>query len=283
MLVEQRMVWLDLNDVSTDADILSFGDEGCITPFLDVANHWYDFLKVLEKGVRIKMILPRVSQKELSPVINLLQKILALKRNIEFVLNDWGVLFFLSKIDTSVIIHLGRQICRTLLDCPWHDEVLMNETSTIKKIISSHPYEDKERLMLLKKNCVHGLEINAFQEEYSFEIFSNENIETAVNSDSYLLTCGNTCLIKRAFPDMSCPEVCGEKVDITMSGKWLSFFEHSMPLTKYERALLSGMSVIGKKVLLPQKMNVEQLISCGADVIITSHKYKVEYLRRIQS
>lgn len=283
MLIEQRIKWLDIDVISSEADIVGLGDESCIYPFLNINAHWCDFLRVLESDFRIKIILPRVSQNELSEVLNLLQKMIALKRNIEFVLNDWGILFFLTHIDSSVTVHIGRQICRTLLDCPWHDEILQNETQAIRKIISSHPFSDIERLTLLKKNGVQGLEMNAIFSKDLFEFFSEQNMETAADGDSYLLTCGKVCLIRRIMADKPCQNICNNKVDIAMSGKWLNSFEHTKPLSSYEKTLLRGMSISGRKVILPQKIDAKELISCGVDVIITSNKHKVEELRRIQS
>lgn len=283
MLLEQRMSWLDLEAVCPEVDIVSVGNESCMKPFLKIDKQWNDFLKLIDSELRVKVVLGRVAQSELEDTLCLLQKMLALQRNIEVVLNDWGIIHFCAHDNHLAKIHIGRQLCRSISDCPWYKEIVDNETTEIREIIESHPFSDIDRMRTLRELRIQGLEINSVLSKETVDLLLETEMEIAINCDEYLLTCGRTCLSKRIIKDMSCEKECDQNINIIPSGKWLSYFENAKPFSTYEKMLLKDMSIKGKRVLLPQKMDIKELINCKADVIVTSKQEKINYLRRIIS
>lgn len=280
MLIEQRINWLNIDDVSRDIDIISIGNESCISPFYFIEKNWKEFLELTQYNLRIKIVLPRVSQKDLSSTINLLKKIGSLQRNIEFVLNDWGIVFLCVKHLQKIRIHIGRQLCRSLLDCPWKNEILNNESPTMQSTISSHPYDDLQRLDKLKAQGVYGIEFNSMPQINEYHTFAKAQIETAINCDSYLLTCGRTCLVKRIVEE-ECLNICDMQFHIIPSGKWIGYFDNQKPFDEYEKSMLNGMSVYGKSVLLPQRNEIKDIILSGVNVIITSDRNKIDLIRSV--
>lgn len=279
MLIEQRMNWLNIGNVSKKIDILSIGNESCIFPFFFIEQNWEDFLKLITLDLRIKIVLPRISQNELSPTIKLLKKIWSLQRDIEFVLNDWGVIFFCTQHLRRVNIHIGRQLCRSLIDCPWGNEILENENQTIQQMISSHPYDDLSRLNKIKEQGVYGIEFNSMPWIYEYHTFEEAKVETAINCDSYLLTCGKTCLAKRIVEKEECLKLCDMQFDITPAGKWMGYCKNRKAFDEYEKNLLNGMSIHGKSVLLPQRTEIKNIVLSGISVIISSDESRICLIR----
>lgn len=272
MLIEQRLMWIDKieNHLSSDADIISFGSESCITPFLDINDHWIAFIGLFDIGKRVKIVTPRITQNELTDTVNLLRKIITLHRTVDIVVNDWGLLQFCSEYSDYLNIHIGRQLCRSLLDCPWYQEILENESIDVRDIIASHPYKNIERIKMLQVRGMKGLELNALFQSFDFQPIIDLNIEIAAHCDTYLLTCGPTCLVKRIIPNKACQVICEENFQLKPSGKWLNYFENQEPFSDYEKSMINGLSLSGKKVTLPQKVGIDGILSCGVNVLITT-------------
>lgn len=246
MKIEERVTWLNKIDMLSHADIISIGSEGCVVPVLDINNHWDLFLKILGLDNRVKIVTPRVSQSEISDVINLLDKIIALRRRLDVVVNDWGVFHYLYSKD-CFNIHIGRQLCRSLSDCPWHEEILNNEETSTQKIIK--PFSINRRNLI--DAGIFGIELNGIPSDMVFEGL-DKKIEIAIHEDDYILSCGRTCLIKKIYPFNNCYDICDKKVPITPTGKWMSYFESNVPMSSYEAELLSNVSLNGKKVVRSQ-------------------------------
>jgi hypothetical protein len=282
MLIEQRLTWVDqvVTNRSRNADIISFGSESCVIPFLDINNHWEVFLSLIDLGIRLKLVTPRISQSELPDTIHLLHKIIALRRPIDIVLNDWGIMQFCFQNKDRFNIHVGRQLCRSLLDCPWHREILDNESSDVGEIIASHPFSNMGKIKSLHIQGVKGLELNALSRSFNLQTVIDLDLEIAVQYETYLLTCGRTCLTKRIVPDRECRNLCEGIFQLEPSGKWLNYFENRDAFNGYEKTMLSGLAVNGKKVTLPQKANIDDMLSCSANVVIATQTNTINLLRR---
>ena len=281
MLLEQRINWLNLENISTDVDIISIGNEGCIIPFLHIEKCWDNFLKLTELPKRVKVVLPRIAQDNLTITINLMKKIWSLQRNVEVVLNDWGIVFFCVQHLCDIKIHIGRQLCRSLLDCPWKNEIINNETNSVQRIISSHPYNDISRLNRLKHIGIYGIEFNAIPYFDESNAFKMAQIETSIDGKTYLLTCGKNCLTKRIIDNRDCLEICDSHLDILPMGKWLGYFDNDKAYSEYEAGLLKGLRVKGKSVLLPQNDGMNKIISSGINAIIVHDTSTIKEIRSI--
>lgn len=281
MLIEQRLIWVDQVEDrhSFDVDIISFGSESCVTPFLDINNYWDAFLGLLDQGIRLKVVTPRIAQNELSDTINLLQKIMTLRRQIDIVVNDWGILQLCLEHNDYINVHIGRQLCRSLFDCPWHQEILDNENAEAGEIIASHPYSDMGKIKSLHTQGVKGLELNALSRSFDLNPIADLNLEIAVHYETYLLSCGRTCLSKRIVPKKDCHDICQENFLLEPVGKWLNYFENREPFNNYEKSMLTGLAINGKKVTLPQKAGIDDMLTCGANVLIAIQNRTINYIK----
>ena len=269
MKIEERRTWMNGFDTFTDADIISFGSESCVVPVLDIYNHWDLFLKILKLDIRIKIVTPRVSQSEIADVINLLNKIVTLRRKIDLVVNDWGLFYYSYHNKNCFNIHIGRQLCRSLIDCPWHQEIMDNEVPSTQRIIKTYPFNGNNAA----DAGIFGVELNKVSNDIIFDHF-DEKIEIAIHEDDYILTCGRTCLIKKIYPRKSCYDICDHKVHIDPVGKWLNYFDRNVPMTNYEKALLSNIALNGKKIVKPQE-NFNTIFSKNSKNIVLI-KYQKE-------
>ncbi|MCL2050374.1 MAG: hypothetical protein FWG91_01385 [Lachnospiraceae bacterium] len=282
MLLEHRIIWIDkiTKKHLSEADIISIGSESCVIPLTNIDSNWDFFMALSGMGKRLKIVTPRISQCDLKKTIKLIEKIISLRKAIEIVANDWGILYYCIEHKDLIGLHIGRQLCRSLFDCPWYQEILENESEDMANIISSHPYCSNEKIRTLYKMGIKGIEINAISQRFDFEPLRNNNIEVAIHYDDYLLSCGRECLAKKIIPDKNCKEICEDNFALYPSGKWLDYFDTKKPFNNYEKSMLAGLSLSGKKVILPQKIDIKTISFSETDTIIKTQKGKYDQTNR---
>ena len=275
MKIEYRVTWIDTlgSKQIPPVDIISIGSESCLFPLL-TQNLIKAMADIKSKGVTLKLVTPRVRQHNIHRVIDLLQSIQREGIPLEIVVNDWGLFYYCSQITNIFHIHIGRQLCRSLLDCPWNKEILSNETEFVGQAISGHPYSDQDRWEYLSHSGVIGIEINAAGSDIqAFKRLEKHGLHVALHDNEYLLSCGSVCLAKRLEPSMPCQELCGKRFLAEPLGKWHNSFDNKVHFTPYEQSLLQGMQIQGKKVLLPQKVSPETLYYI--DTLIIGNENKI--------
>lgn len=270
MKLEYRFNWVDDWNPETckTSDILSIGSESCPIPLFQ-ENLVDAITAIIRKGIPIKLVTPRVTQKDIQKVLSVLLEIKKRGLSIDIVINDWGLFFYCSQWRESFRMHIGRQLCRSLLDCPWHEEIVQNEKESVRQIISEHPYTDSERLDFLRQKGVVGVELNAVDRgALTTERIKAAGLQLAFHCEEYLLSCGAVCLAKRLEPDIPCKELCKKKYKAQPHSKWLNSFDSQIPFTDYEISLLEGLQIRGNTVTLPQKRPLQPLD--GVDTLITT-------------
>lgn len=269
---EYRYTWIDQisNRSMGEADIVSFGSEGCLVPVLHIDRCWPLFLTLLEKKERLKIVTPRISQNELRNVIDLLDRIFALNIPLDIVINDWGILKYCSIRKSVFKIHIGRQLSRSLVDCPWHDEILRNEKIGVQEIMKEHPFNSTRWIKTFEEIGVVGIELNSLERGMNLNFLFGSNMEVSIHEKNYLVTCGRTCLAQKMVQNVPCHELCDKQYELVLAGKWCNVFQSQDEVSEYEKGLLNGLSVSGKKVLLPQKLSFEEICACGVNVMINS-------------
>lgn len=274
---EYRYTWIDQipDDGVKEADILSFGSESCIIPVLHIERCWSLFLSLIEKEKCLKIITPRIAQSEIKEIIDLIDRIFDLDISIDIVINDLGLLKYCSTRNNVFNIHIGRQLSRSLVDCPWHEEILKNEEIDVQEIMRGHPFNSENLIRILKGRGVRGIELNSLEGGMNLQSLRECDMELSIHEKNYLITCGRTCLAKRILQGVSCYELCDKQFELTLTGKWLSVFQNQNEVSDYERKILDGLSMRGKEVILPQTLSLSEMCSCGVDVIILSKTNKI--------
>ena len=270
MKLEYRFGWVDEWNPETciTSDILSIGSESCLVPLFQ-ENLVDAITAMIKKGMPIKLVTPRVAQKDIQKVLSILLEIKKRGLSIDIVINDWGLFFYCSQWQETFRMHIGRQLCRSLLDCPWHGEIIANETDNVRQVISEHPYTDSERLDFLQQKGVVGVELNAVGGgDLTTKRIKAAGFQVAVHCDEYLLSCGAVCLAKRLEPGLSCKELCKKRYQAKPHSKWLNSFDSQVPFTDYEISLLEGLLIRGNTVTLPQRRRLQPLDS--VDTLITT-------------
>lgn len=269
---EYRYTWIDQisNESLRQADIVSFGSESCLFPVFYIDGCWTLFLSLLKKSERLKIVTPRISQIDLRKTIELLERIFALNIPIDIVINDWGLLKYCFIRNNVFKIHIGRQLSRSLIDCPWHEEILENEKSSVQGIMKEHPFNSMRLIRIFEEMGVVGIELNSLEEGMNLHFLLESNMELSIHEKNYLITCGRTCLAQKILQGIPCYELCDKQYELELAGKWLNVFQNQNEVNDYEKAMLNGLSVSGKKVMLPQKLSFEEMCAYGVNVIINS-------------
>lgn len=259
MRIEYRIPWIAnlYAESVTSVDIISFGSESCLVPLLtqDISNVLVD---IQNKNITVKLVTPRIPQHEMHRLLKLLRTIQNRGVPVDIVVNDWGLFYYCSQFPEIFHMHIGRQLCRSLLDCPWNNEILSNESEAVAQVICGHPYTAKDRSEHLLHKGVIGIEVNAATNDIrAFDDLRTHGLQVALHYDEYLLSCGAVCLARRLEPDMPCMRLCEKRFDAVPLGKWLNSFDNKVPFSTDEQLLLQGMQISGKKVLLPQKASTD--------------------------
>lgn len=281
MIVEQRLRWFDqvFHDIYERADIISFGSEGCPGGLPDRDS--YDAITELLDRYHIlpKLVTPRVSQYELPKVLQLLEHICMKNIPLEIVVNDWGILFYCLKKRDIFKIHLGRQLCRSLVDSPWADYIRRKEKDEVREWMKGHPYDDSVKLDLLKEWGIKGLELNSWDGlAASIENLLAAGLTIALEPESYLLTVGRVCLAKRICREQPCSGLCGLAFAIEPEKKWLGPLKNQVDLEEIEQKALRGMMVTGNRVLMEHKAKLPLDVHRDKVVVIISDPKSLDHI-----
>lgn len=273
MKLEYRIAWVDdINPaVYPNMDILGIGSESCPVPLFQQELP-EKIAETIRQGMPVKLVTPRIAQKDINKMAGLLQAIQKKGHPIDIVINDWGLFYYCSKRKDLFHMHIGRQLCRSLLDCPWNEEIGHNETESVKGIIAGHPYADRGRLDYLLENGVVGVELNTVDERLpAADKMRAAGLQTALHEENILLSCGAVCLAKRLDPDLPCKVLCKKRYQAHPESKWLDSLHNKVPFSAHESALLKGLQIQGNTVTLPQKGPLPEL-ACTDTLITTQIK-----------
>jgi hypothetical protein len=256
-----------------EAAIISFGSESCTRALPNLVDFDKAIDKIRRSGKAPKLVTPRVSQRDLESITLLLDHIVEKKMPIDIVINDWGILFYCLRHKDIFRSYLGRQLCRSLVDSPWVDNILRNEDPQIHELLEKHPFDDSNKLKLFKDWELKGIELNQVHgiEQSIFNIHS-AGIKIFIHKDNYLLTAGKVCLAKKICGNKECKYICNIEFELEPTGKWLNFFKNQAEFSINEKEALSGMKVVGNKILMPYKVHPLDIISLNTGIIFTTYK-----------
>jgi len=169
---------------------------------------------------KVKLILPFVSQQYLAKAKALLDKVNEERLSITIVVNDFGILSYLSKIkDRAFELHIGRFMDWNYDLVPWSKNILRNEEYPDCFEQSSHIHDNK--LKQYKNMRVSGIEagytknINALGEY----LLKNE-IKLYVHYKYNVVALSRACPNRRLEQGERCSEHCSRYQAFWFDRKW---------------------------------------------------------------
>lgn len=219
MVIEKR--FYDYNGIlNTPTDdevgIISFGSEGCINRLPTES----ELVKILtyckERRISAKCVFPRLGVFDIPIAERLLDVLYQSNQSVQIVINDIGCLYYCKKFMDRITIFLGRQLSRSIVDCPWYRNVLLHESEEMKMNLMQLSFNFKEKQELLLEYGVKGLEINTvLGVEESAKYLADFGFLLSIHVNDYLLTCGRNCLSKKIIGDVQQCDACLKTARLT--------------------------------------------------------------------
>lgn len=233
MTNELRGVKLDeVNRIELyEGEVVSVGSEGCVHDCIRKFLHLLDLAgKEFLNKICFRIVTPRIPEKYMASMLNLLSEIVARVHVNSIIINDYGLLYYLSKNHLSYgDIILGRTLIRTLADVPWHNLFLDAENFELRESMLQSNIMHLEKVELFKKYNVTGVELSPVKvNENIMSSLHNVGLKCYVHYNSEIATIGRTC------PRLRVKKRKAERCDINCDGSILLEFHEPYSLSKVD-------------------------------------------------
>ncbi len=175
-----------------------------------------------KNGYIFKIIIPRVQQRYYHEVILKIKEFM--DYNLEFVINDFGIINYLVDSNISVKVILGRTLTKSLLYVPWNEYITLKESEDNKNNIMQFNIYDDIKIIEYKKLGIQGFEISNLESskienlKFIIDYILNQDMEIGIHMDNIIQTIGRSCPTLKALKENLrhdvCNNYCGKRIDI---------------------------------------------------------------------
>ncbi len=190
----------------------SMGHESCILKFFMIMRqrNLLDFVKKQKAaGRQIRIITPFVPQKHLDEMLETINRVCEEEcfRDSVIVVNDFGLMSYIHRMDENRRICLGRSLLFSLDYAPWGRKIYENESEQIQKVISQVNFCDDEKMEFYRGYNVSEIEVNLTEATTeSLKEVQKAGFKVNVHKESFLYGTQRSCYVRRYHPAQNC---CG--------------------------------------------------------------------------
>lgn len=223
MRIEKRVYELGQMNELTNVDGIVVGDEGCIYKVLDCRVK--EIINVAVKNeMDIRLLTPFVPNKYVDTLFQRISEFAQLKK-LKVVFNDYGMLHKCLDLIREGRIEpvLGRILTRSILDCPWSEDLLQNEEDSVAEGLLEFNFKHEEKWSVMEELQIREIELNvpAIQKEIDFHI---PNVKITLHMENAIVSVGRVCFVARhakiALPQCIESGVCDRKLYFELLYKW---------------------------------------------------------------
>lgn len=201
MILERGLLYQNEIVLGSSKNI-AIGSEVCPAHFLRKANN--DAINEAAKQKKsIRLVTPIVPQKYLDEIYNI---ICSLPTHSKVTFNDYGLLYKCRELIASskIIPVLGRIITRSLIDCPWYEDIVKDDSQYID-IFKKNNMHFEAKIEFLRDWGIKEIEVNNCPQE-SLDYFHKKRINVAQYSTYNLLSVSRTCFCSKLAgkPTLEC-------------------------------------------------------------------------------
>jgi hypothetical protein len=217
--------WVDIHAESWPdyAEGIVIGDEGCI--YRTLIPNWLPWVdRANESGLTVRLETPPVPNNKVEELFSFIQKI-AGKTNLKVTFNDFGMLYRCKELieKTLIIPVVGRIITRSIMDCPWYDELLKHENPELTSAVTGGNFVHRSKWEILKRYNIHEIELN-INYINNLERLRSSGLVLTGNLSNSLISVGRLCYSAR-WQGLMLPECCNDarclrKLSIQLNQKW---------------------------------------------------------------
>lgn len=221
-MIKEKIVRRLSDDISV-YDYIVVGDEGCF--YAAFNNNIFEIVNMaLLKNKKIRYITPILSTKQL----NVMRKYLidlSDQMQIKVVFNDTGLLYSLKNQirDNKIIPVFGRILTKSIIDCPWHENIVFDENDDIKVALTGNTFCHFEKMKLLRTYNIKEIEVNLNHVHFIRELKCYKYLICA-RYDSFLISVGRCCYTaywhNLSINNCDIEPQCDNKIYIKLDKKW---------------------------------------------------------------
>lgn len=209
-----------------DIEFIGIGSESCIHKLPDVKDV-EKLMEAMGESKKIKVILPFVPQVHIEKVKKYILNIVKLGSKVTFVVNDYGILYYISNLKTDLIsVNLGRFLERSIDLIPWKKNLLRSESEINKKILQQSSFSHEIKLDFFKNMKVKGIETSLSNGLInSFDVIKSSELDICVHYKNNTMAFTRACPVRRYFNDENscyteCASKCNELFELEFWEKW---------------------------------------------------------------
>lgn len=209
---EMRIDQLNFDTTASYGSITAFsiGHESCIIKFFKVIQNPI-LLKFVERqkktGKQIRIITPFIPEKHLDKVKAIIKEVCYKQcfQNSVIIVNDFGLMNYIHRIDESRQMCLGRNLLVCFDYAPWGYKIYETETLSIQKVIAQVSFYDDEKMNFFKKYNITEIETNLTKATIeSLKEIQKAGFKINVHQSSFLYGLQRSCYIKRYSTNQTC-------------------------------------------------------------------------------
>lgn len=244
-------------DTEGDYDgIQSFGigHESCILKFFRVIQEpqLLDFIERQKReGKQIRIVTPFIPERHLDKMKAVLRETLmrpAFRASV-IVVNDFGLMHYLHRIDGTRQICFGRSLMVCFDYAPWGRSIYENESPAVQKMVSQASLYDDKKMDFFRRCQVTEVEADLTEgSAASLRELQAAGFKINVHRSSILYGIQRSCYIRRRSCDQTCSGVeCEQAEKLEVKQLWDSAEFHEIsPDTNFPVMYLCGNQVCGK-------------------------------------
>jgi len=202
---------------------ISLGSEVCVLELL-----YFNFTALLEQALHdkceIRLLTPFIPDKHMEQTYELVKNICAI-RQIKVTFNDTGLLHRCKcLIDSGLITPvIGRLLTRSLVDCPWADLLIQDESSALKESVYGYSMVHNSKWEILNAYNINEIEMNYHPVmDKSVSYFAEKGV-SITTYENHLLSVGRICYQSRYVNKAvrECEHVCMQPLQINLQKRFI--------------------------------------------------------------
>jgi hypothetical protein len=263
--------------VLEQVNVISVGHTGCVHKMKDIG--FDDIETLLLTGKEVKIETPIIFQNQLETFSHKIKQ--WLDYPISLVINDWGLLHWLNEIQvpSHVSLSLGRNLVYSYFNCPWHEDILMEEEVEMRNQWLSVNLANPTLLTSILRMGVQGIELDLSPYvQKSVELFKQEGLEVTGFTSYPLSSISRSCHAVRLHKGEigQCQHLCDAGIQLEPRQRWNRFDDTMTRISKENREKMGQLMVYGNVVVQSTKESVD--IVANVDTLCTDYRFSPHQL-----
>lgn len=231
-------------------DVVGIGHLGCFHKMSILSSEHIQH--VLSRGIELKIELPIIYESQINNVLKQLDD--WLQHPVSLVVNDLGMLHELNRlgITANVPLYIGRNLVKSFYNCPWHEDVLVEEEPDVQQMWMQLNLDSEAMLHFLQQYHVRGIDVDLHARlEPSISSLRQNGLLVNGFTDYPLASISRSChTVRHAQATIGqCQHLCETPLSLEHRQRWNRFDDTFIRISKPNREKMGQLLVFGNVVV----------------------------------